>query len=299
MDMRPSFGGIKDKIRLYSKKARHFMQVYKENKVGMLGLIILGFFIFLAVAAPIIAPHRPDELWLGPPLSAPSREFLLGTDELGRDILSLLIYGTRVSLLVGIAGTLLSVGIGTLIGLISGYYGGIIDAILMRITDLFLILPGLPLMIVLAAILGPSIWNIIFVIGIVSWPSVARIVRSQVLELRERPFVEASRVANASDFRILFYHIAPNVAPLVFATAILGIAGAILSEAGLSFLGLGDPSHISWGMMLYYANEYGALVIGAWWYLLPPGICIILLVLAFVFISHALDEILNPRLRRR
>lgn len=288
-----------DKLQVYRRRARDFVQVYRENKLGMAGLALLMVFVFMAIFAPIIAPHNPGELWLGPPLSPPMEGFPLGTDELGRDILSLLIYGTHISLVVGLLGAFLAVGMGALVGLIAGYYGGIIDTILMRITDLFLILPGLPLMIVLAAILGPSMWNIIFVIAIVSWPSVARVVRSQVLELKERPFIEASRVANASDFRIIFNHIAPNVAPLVFATAVLNIAGAILSEAGLSFLGLGDPSHISWGMMLFYANEYGALVIGAWWYLLPPGLCIILLVLAFVFIGYALDEILNPRLRRR
>ncbi len=288
-----------DKFHAYKRKLKDFAEVYRESKLGMAGLGILLVFVFMAIAAPILAPHHPGELWLGPPLHAPMEGFPLGTDELGRDILSLLIYGTHVSLVVGILGAFLSVIIGSLVGLIAGYYGGIIDTILMRITDLFLILPGLPLMIVLAALLGPSMWNIIFVIAIVSWPSVARVVRSQVLELKERPFIEASRVANASDFRIIFHHIAPNVAPVVFATAVLGIANAILSEAGLSFLGLGDPSHISWGMMLHYANEYGALVIGAWWYLLPPGICIILLVLAFVFIGYALDEIVNPRLRRR
>lgn len=288
-----------DKLQIYKRQIRDFVQVYRENKLGMAGLFLLSIFVFMAVAAPFIASHNPGELWLGPPLSPPREGFPLGTDELGRDILSLLIYGTHISLVVGLLGAFLAVVLGALVGLIAGYYGGIIDAILMRITDLFLILPGLPLMIVLAAILGPSMWNIIFVIAVVSWPSVARVVRSQVLELKERPFIEASKVANASDFRIIFNHIAPNVAPLVFATAVLNIAGAILSEAGLSFLGLGDPSHISWGMMLFYANEYGALVIGAWWYLLPPGLCIILLVLAFVFIGYALDEILNPRLRRR
>ncbi len=297
--MRSSIYKWSDKLQVYRRKLREFADIYKENKLGVAGLIILAFFLFMAFAAPLIAPHHPGELWLGPSLHPPMEGFPLGTDELGRDIFSLLVYGTHVSLVVGLFGAFLSVIIGSLVGLIAGYYGGVIDTILMRVTDLFLILPGLPLMIVLAALLGPSIWNIIFVIAIVSWPSTARVVRSQVLELKERPFIEASKVANSSDFRIIFYHIAPNVAPLVFATAVLGIAGAILSEAGLSFLGLGDPSHISWGMMLHYANEYGALVIGAWWYLLPPGICIILLVLSFVFIGYALDELLNPRLRRR
>lgn len=288
-----------DRFHAYKRRARDFVQVYRENKLGMAGLTLLLIFVFMAVSAPIIAPHNPGELWLGSPLAPPREGFPLGTDELGRDLFSLLIYGTHISLVVGLLGAFLAVVMGALVGLIAGYYGGVIDTVLMRITDLFLILPGLPLMIVLAAILGPSMWNIIFVIAIVSWPSVARVVRSQVLELKERPFIEASRVANASDLRIIFNHITPNVAPLVFATAVLNIAGAVLSEAGLSFLGLGDPSHISWGMMLFYANEYGALVIGAWWYLLPPGLCIILLVLAFVFIGYALDEILNPRLRRR
>lgn len=264
-----------------------------------MGLGILFFFLSLGVFAPVIAPYTPEDLFLGPPLSPPTTEFPLGTDEIGRDLLSLLIYGARVSLMVGILGAFFAICIGTLIGLVAGYYGGVVSAVSMRVTDLFLILPGLPLLIVLAAILGPSTWNLIFVIGIVIWPSVARIIRSQVLEVKERAFIEASVVAGATDSRLIFHHILPNVIPLVFANAVLNIAVAILMESGLSFLGLGDPTHMSWGMMLHYANEYGALLIGAWWYILTPGICIMLTVLSFVFVGYALDEILNPRLRRR
>lgn len=228
-----------------------------------------------------------------------TKTFILGTDDAGRDVFSQMIYGTQVSLLIGFLATLMTVVIGTFIGIVSGYMGGKIDDILMRITDIMLVIPGLPLMIVLAAILGPSITTIILVIGILSWPTTARFIRAQVLTLKERAFVEAARAAGATDFYIMRKHILPNVMPLVFAEAILMIASAILIEAALSFLGLGDPVHISWGMILHYAEMRGAFSRGAWWCVVPPGLAITLVCVSFVFIGNALDEILNPRLRRR
>lgn len=228
-----------------------------------------------------------------------TKVFLLGTDDAGRDVFSQMIYGTQISLLIGFLATMMTIVIGTLIGIVSGYMGGKVDDLLMRITDIMLVIPGLPLMIVLAAVLGPSINTIILVIGVLSWPTTARFIRAQVLTLKERAFVEAARAAGATDFYIMRRHILPNVMPLVFAEAILMIASAILIEAALSFLGLGDPVHISWGMILHYAEMRGAFSRGAWWCVVPPGLAITLVCVSFVLIGNALDEILNPRLRRR
>ncbi len=272
---------------------------YKRNKIGLAGLILLSFFIAVAVIGPYITPYKPNQLYIGTPLAPPNEKFLLGTDELGRDILTLVIYGTQISLIVGLVAAFISIIIGSILGLLGGYYGGILSDILMRITDMFIMMPWLPLMIVFAALFGSSIWNIMIIIGITTWPTTARTVMSQVLSLRERLFVEAVKAVGANDRYIIFKTILPNTMPIIFTNGILSVAYAILYEAGLSFLGLGDPTHVSWGMILYYANSCGAIVSGAWWYILPPGICITLLVLAFTLISHGLDEVLNPRLRAR
>jgi len=272
---------------------------FRRNRIGILGLFISLFFVFVALFAPLIAPYSPADIYVGTPLSPPSKEFPLGTDELGRCILSLIIYGSRISLLVGVIAALINISIGTIIGLICGYYRNILSDALMRVTDAFIMMPSLALMVVLAAILGPNIYTIILAIGITTWPTTARTVMSQVLSIKERAYVEAVRAAGGSDSYIIFHCILLNVLPIVFTNMILSIATAVLYEAGLSFLGLGDPTRISWGIILYYANTSGAIISGAWWYVIPPGICIILLVVAFTFVSHGLDEILNPRLRRR
>jgi peptide/nickel transport system permease protein len=201
--------------------------------------------------------------------------------------------------MVGLLASFFGVAIGTLIGLVSGYYKGPLDAVLMRITDLFITVPNLPLMLILAAIIGRSMWNIIFVIAFLGWTSTARMVRSQTLSIKERPYVEAARSVGARDRQILWRHILPNVFPLVFANAIVGIVDAILAESGLSFLGLGDPTKPSWGLILRYANEAGALATGRWWFIIPPGLCIMLVAIGFAFSSYSLDQILNPRLRER
>jgi peptide/nickel transport system permease protein len=229
----------------------------------------------------------------------PSSTFLFGTDQVGRDIFSRVIYGTRVSLLVGLIASAMTIGLGTSIGLVSGYLGGWIDNGLMRITDLFIIIPALPLMLIMASILGKGIMNIIIVITVVGWTSTARMVRSQTMSLKERPFTEASRAIGSTDLHTIARHIVPNVFPLVFANGMIAIVDAILSEAGLSFLGFGDPSSPSWGMVLHFADAAGSTVNGYWWYIVPPGICIMLLVMGFAFISYSTDQILNPRLRRR
>jgi peptide/nickel transport system permease protein len=269
--------------------------------MGMFGLVILSFFILVALLAPVIAASSgldPTKA-TGLPLRAPTWRYPFGTDELGRSVLTLTIWGARISLVVGFLATLLSIFIGAVVGIVAGYRGGWIDTALMRFTDWFLVIPFLPLAIVLAAILGQSIWNIVLVIGVTSWAGTARLVRAQTLSVKERPYVERARALGGGGWHVVTRHVLPNVFPLIFANTILVVAVAILSETTLSFLGLGDPLHVSWGTMLHFAFEEGAASTGAWWYLLPPGIAIVLVVLAFTMCGYALDEILNPRLRRR
>jgi len=295
----PAASQIKeDRFWLYRRKLGDFWRLYKRSSLGKLGLVIVLSFVVLALAASWIAPYDPFA-FVGDPFLRPTSTHILGTDQVGRDIFSRVIYGTRISLLVGLVASAMTVGLGSVMGLASGYLGGRIDNVLMRITDLFIILPALPLMLIMASILGKGIQNIIIVITVVGWTSTARMVRSQTMSLKERPFTEASRAIGSSDLHTIARHIVPNVFPLVFANGMIAIVDAILSEAGLSFLGFGDPSLPSWGMVLYFANMAGATVNGYWWYIVPPGLCIMLLVMGFAFISYSSDQILNPRLRRR
>lgn len=270
-----------------------------QNQLGLVGAGILAVMVVLALFPAFFAPHDPAEMNPRTVLQPPSQEFLLGTDEVGRSILSRVIYGDRVSLLVGFVAAALSTVIGVIIGIVSGYYGGRIGEGLMRVTDLFIAIPRLPLMLVLAAIVGPSLWNIILIIGVLLWTQVARIVRSKTLAVREYPFIERSRAIGSSDLRIMTVHILPNVVPLILANAVLLVGTAIYYEVTVSFLGLGDPTHVSWGMMLHSAFTSVAILNRAYWYIIPPGIAIVLTVLSFTFVGHALDEILNPRLRER
>jgi len=227
---------------------------------------------------------------------------LLGTDEQRVDLFSQLIYGARISLIVGLLSAFLSVSIGLLLGLISGYLGSLVDEITMRFTDMLLVLPGLPLLLVLIAVLGPSLWNLILLIGVLGWMGFARTVRSMVLSLKERPFIEAARAAGAGKFHIIFTHILPNVFALVYVTLAMSVPGAITAEASLSWLGLFDPTVVSWGKMLYNFQSAGVVTGSAtayWWWVVPPGIGIAMMALAFIMMGYALDEILNPRLRQR
>jgi peptide/nickel transport system permease protein len=272
----------------------------RANRFAMFGMCVLAFFILLAIIGPFFLHF--DVKSVGETeniLNPPSPSHPLGTDDMGRDILSNLVAGARVSLLIGAVATVISMVIGAFVGLVSGYFGRGVDVALMRVTDFFLVIPWLPLMIVLAAVLGTNIWNIILVIGITSWAGTARIVRAQTLSVRERQFVERAVSLGAGPAHILAHEILPNVFPIIFANTVLIASTAILSETTLSFLGLGDPSHASWGMMLHYAFEGGAASSGAYWFLLPPGICVVAVVLAFTMMGYAFDEILNPKLRER
>jgi peptide/nickel transport system permease protein len=223
----------------------------------------------------------------------------MGTDDLGRSVLTLTIWGTRISMIVGLVSTAITIFIGVTIGLIAGYYGAWRETVLMRLTDWFLVIPFLPLAIVLATLLGPSFSTVIFVIAITSWPQAARVIRAQVLSLKTRPYVERARALGASDWHLVTRHVLPNVGPLIFANTVLTVAVAILYESTLSFLGLGDPLHTSWGTILENAFGAGAPFAGNWWWVVPPGLAIVLVVLSFTMIGYALDDILNPKLRAR
>ena len=275
---------------------------YRRNPLGMVGLIILAVFVLVALLAPVIAGREqldPTCPCAGSPLQAPTAEFPFGTDDLGRSVFALTVWGSRISLMVGMFATVISILIGSVVGIVAGYYGRWTETVLMRLTDWFLVIPFLPLAIVLASLLSPSLLVIVFVIGITSWPSTARIVRAQVLSVKTRPYVERARALGASNWHLTTRHILPNVGPIIFANTVLLVAIAILSETTLSFLGLGDPLSISWGTILEAAFNAGAATSGNWWWLVPPGVAIVLVVLAFTMCGYALDEILNPRLRRR
>jgi peptide/nickel transport system permease protein len=284
-------------VRAFRSSARLFLR----NKMGVAGVAILTVFVVLAIFADVLVPEASLSVTNAPgaPLEPPSAEFWLGTDELGRSVLALVIQGSQISLLVGFLATAISMLIGSLVGIGSGYIGGWIEVVLMRVTDWFLVIPFFPLAIVLAAILGRGLFVIAFVIGITTWPGTARVVRAQVLTLKERPYVERARALGASNRQIVARHVLPNVFPLIFANTTLVVAVAILTEAALSFVGLGDPFSISWGSILESAFAEGAISLGAWWYLVPPGLCIVLVVLAFTMCGYAFDEILDPRLRDR
>lgn len=287
-------------ISRYWKRSRKTLRLILRSGMGMVGLVILIAFLCIALFTPIFVhfdrnAFNADEIFL----PALSRHHFLGTDEVGRDVLAELLYGSRISLFVGVTASAISVLIGGAIGVFSGYYGRLVEEGLMRFTDIFLVIPQLPFMMLLAALAGPSLQNIIIVIGALSWPSTARLVRSQIITLKERTFIERARAIGAGDGHIIRKHILPNVIPLMFANTVLIIAVAILTESTLAFLGLGDPLVISWGSMLHYAFTSLAMSNGAWWYFVPPGFCIALVILGFTFFGYAMDEILNPKLRRR
>jgi peptide/nickel transport system permease protein len=278
-----------------------FWKQYRRSKMGMAGLIILAFFVGVAIFAVFASDAGTDpSLVTDQPVGAPpSLEFPFGTDALGLSVLTLVIEGSKISLLVGLTASVITMVIGTLVGIVAGYRAGWTDTFLMRFTDFGLVIPWLALAIVLAAILGPSLVTIIVVIGVTSWPGTARLVRAQVLSIRERPYVERARALGAGNWHMITRHVLPNVTPVILANTVLVVAIAILSETALSFLGLGDPFAVSWGGILEEANGAGATSLGWWWWIAAPGVCIVLVVLAFTMIGFALDEIINPKLRDR
>jgi peptide/nickel transport system permease protein len=275
--------------------------LFRSHRSGLFGLGMLLFFIALAVFAPLIVDKDGLDLTkaTGAVLQHPTGKYWLGTDDSGRPILTQLIFGSRVSLFIGMFATLISMVIGTVIGLLSGFLEGWGARILFRLTEWFLVLPFLPLALILATILGRGLFNIALVIGVTSWPATALLIRAQALSIRERPYLERARVLGAGRWHQITRHALPNVMPMVFANTTLTVAAAILTETTLSFLGLGDPTRVSWGSMLDNAFSVGAITTGAWWYIVPPGVCVVLVVLAFTLVGQALEDVFNPRLRER
>ena len=284
-----------------AETTRGAFRAFLRHRMGMIGAALLLVALVVAVFAPLLAPYDPyasvnatiEDIY-----RAPSAQHLLGTDDGGKDVFSSLLHGARVSLIVGFAAATIALLIGGLVGIVAGYRGGWLGSLLMRITDFFLVIPDLALQIVLVAIIGPSLGTIILVIGALGWTTTARLVRSQTLTVRERKYVMRARAIGAGDGHILRRHILPAVLPLMLANMVLVISLAILSESTLAFLGLGDPTVISWGQMLNYAFGRGAVSAGAWWALLPPGFAIVWVVLGTTLLGTALEDALNPRLKR-
>jgi len=272
---------------------------FRRKPSAMLGLVILLSVVLIAIFAPWVAPYDPDDsedVKFEDLLAPPDREHLLGRDDVGKDVLSQLIYGARISLLVGFVASFMSMFIGTVVGLVAGYYGGRVDNLLMRFVDFLLVIPTLPLMLVIISVWGRGLDKTVLIIALLYWTYMARLVRSQVLSIKERQFILRAQAIGASPLRIIARHIFPQVLPLIIAQAVLDISTSILAESSLSFLGLGDPTLVSWGMMLNFAFER-AISRMAWWFLLPPGIAIVLVSLSLVLIGTALEEIVNPRLK--
>ncbi|MCF8113817.1 MAG: ABC transporter permease [Desulfotignum sp.] len=279
-------------------------QIFIENPLGKTGVIILVVFMFMAIASffvPLIGPMYDPMTGIDPDIrvsTGPSLTHWLGTDNVGRDLFAQLLEGAKVAFIVGLSAAFISIVIGTLVGMVAGYTGGLLDAFLMRTADIIMVLPSLVILLILASLFGQfNIWIIVFIIAIMRWPAVSRVIRSQTLSLKHRPFIEASRVAGASHLRIIFRHIMPNVLPLAFLYMTFRVTAAILVEAALSFLGFGDPSQVSWGMMLQWVWKSGHMFQAPYW-LIPPGMCISLLTLAFYLLGRAMDEVLDPRLRK-
>jgi peptide/nickel transport system permease protein len=281
---------------------------------GLIGLTILAVFVVLAIVPNfIVGPLQTAVTATGGRLTPPSAAYPFGTDELGRDMLNQTVHGARISLSIGLLATVVTVAIGVVVGIVAGFVGGWLDALLMRITDFFLVLPTFVLALILTPIIRELVGSaatevfgirmtlivIVIVIGITSWSSTARIIRSQTLSLRERAFVDRARAIGAGSGHIMRRHILPNVINLIVANAVLTFAGAVLTETTLSFVGLGDPFQPSWGQLLEAARASGAPGLGAWWYVVPPGACIVLVVLAFTLVGSALDDLLNPKRRGR
>jgi len=281
---------------------RDLVRRFRRDRLAVAGLVVLIAFAVLALLAPLLSDRAGLSAVASadnPTWARPSGDFPLGTDNLGRSVAAQFVWGSRISLFVGLMATLLTIAIGSIVGIVAGFFGRWTDAVLMRITDWFLVIPFLPLAIVLAAVLGRSVWNIIFVIGITSWPSTARLVRSQVLTVKQRLYVDRARALGARRVHVINKHVLPNVAPLILANTTLAVPISILTETTLAFLGLSDPTQASWGKTLQEAFLAGAINREAWWYYLPAGLGIVAVVLAFTMFGRALEEILDPRLRER
>lgn len=278
-------------MNINNKKAKLIL----KNKSVVFGLIFLGFITVISIFGPLVMTKDRDQINTSIANKPPSLEHVLGTDDLGRDILVRLVYGGRVSLAVGIGATFISLTIGVFLGAIAGYFGGKIDLLIMILVDVFMCLPFFIIAIILASLIGPSMWNSVIIIGFLGWTTIAKIVRGQVLAIKERQFIEAARCLGMDSMEIIFKHIIPNIISSIIVYATLGIAGAILAEAGLSYLGMGVKQPVpSWGNMLSTARNMKSLM-RYWWQWAPPGIMVFLTILSINFIGDGLRNIINPR----
>jgi peptide/nickel transport system permease protein len=266
------------------------------NRQSLAGIAILTFLILTALLGPLFL-HGDVQAKVGPVFAPPSHRFWLGTDGGGSDMLGLLVVGARVSLLVGFASAAVSVLLGGTIGLLSGFFGGKTDIVLMRITDYMLVLPDIPLMIVVAALFGRSLTNIILIIGAIYWTSTARLLRAQVKSVRERVYVQRARALGAGNTRLIFRHVLPQVMPLLVANTVLFVAYAIFAETFITFLGLGDPTAVSWGRLIQNSFQDDAIINNAWWAVVPPGVAVVIVVVACTMVGQAMEDAFNPRLR--
>jgi peptide/nickel transport system permease protein len=271
-------------------------KIMRKDKLAVTGTVIISLFVLAALLAPWLSPHDPWQYF--PTFLPPSGSHILGTNDIGQDIFSELLYGARTSLLVGIVAALLAMGLGVGIGVAAGFRRGIIDELLMGFTDVVLVIPALPLIIIFSVYLGASIWNTILVIGLVLWPGTARVIRAQVLSVRESGYVESARALGAGGKWLIWRHVLPNILPVIMAKFVLTMAAALLMEASVSFLGLGDPAQKSWGMMLHYAFSRGGFIRNLWWWYLPPGLSIAVCILAMTMMSFGIESKSDPRLKR-
>jgi peptide/nickel transport system permease protein len=285
-----------EKINVVSPRDIVWMKL-KKNKLALMSIVILSLFIVASMLAPLIAPYEIDEIDLDNIEEPPSSEHLLGTDDLGRDVLSRILFGGRVSLTVGIVASIMQITIGVSLGAIAGYFGGIVDSIIMRVVDIIMCFPFFIIAIAMAAVLGPSMNNIIIIVGVLYWTRVARIVRAEVLSLKEREYIEAAKAFGLNPWEIIKNHILPNVMAPVLVYATLAIANGILTEASLSFLGMGvKPTIPSWGNMLSAAQSMRILK-SKWWMWMPPGTMVLLTVLSINFLGDGLRDALDPKLK--
>jgi peptide/nickel transport system permease protein len=278
--------------------------VFRESFLGKIGLILLIMFAVMALCSfvpPWLDPMYNPMTGVDPEISSstgPSMRHWLGTDFMGRDLLSQLLAGARVAFMVGVSAAFMSIVLGTAIGMIAGYVGKAVDTLLMRLADMIMVMPTLLVVLILASLFGQlNIWTIVLIIALFRWPGVSRVIRAQTLSLKQRPFIDAARVSGASHLRIIFRHIMPNVLPLSFLYMTFRVTSAIITEAALAFLGFGDPGTVSWGMMLQWVWKTGHMFTAPYW-LLPPGMCISLITLSFYMLGRAMDEVLDPRLRK-
>lgn len=280
------------------RAASRFWRQYRTHRAGLLGLAGLALFALIALTAPLTVGSGVAGVTDAPgrPLEGPSGQFPLGTDRFGRDLLGLLVWGSRVSLLVGLLAAVLSVVIGAVAGITAGHFKGAYGTVVMRVTDWFLVMPTLVLAVALAAVMPRSLGTVVLAIGVTTWPTTARLVRAQTLAVESRPYIERARALGGGHGHVMTRHVLPNVMPLVLAQTTLMVSASILAEATLAFLGVGDPTVVSWGGMLQDAREAGAVSSGHWWYLVPPGIAIAGVALAFTLCGRAVEAVLNPRL---